>query len=118
MNKAVFLDRDSPDDVYLLPEAPDAIKNLIGNGFMVFIVTNQAGIGLETILELADKHQIDLSRSFTVGDMRSDIIAGNAAGTRTVIEKDEVIPVIEERHMAYSLLDAAKQIVELAQISA
>jgi D-glycero-D-manno-heptose 1,7-bisphosphate phosphatase len=67
------------------------------------------------ILELAKKHQIDLQSSFTIGDMRSDIIAGNEAGTRTIliIEKDEVIPVIEEAYAAASLKDAVKQIIEL-----
>jgi D-glycero-D-manno-heptose 1,7-bisphosphate phosphatase len=67
------------------------------------------------ILELAKKHQIDLQASFTIGDMRSDIIAGNEAGTRTIliIEKDEVIPVIEEAYAAISLKDAVKQIIEL-----
>jgi D-glycero-D-manno-heptose 1,7-bisphosphate phosphatase len=67
------------------------------------------------ILELAKKHQIDLQSSYTIGDMRDDIMAGNEAGTRTIliIEKDEVIPVIEEAYAAISLKDAVKQIIEL-----
>jgi D-glycero-D-manno-heptose 1,7-bisphosphate phosphatase len=178
MNKAVFLDRDgvinevhtkrvnfvrSPDDVYLLPGAAEAIKELNDEGYKVFIVTNQGELGKMSektltqihmkllalllgeanawiddiayypnkpqdesdykkpkstmILELAKKHQIDLARSFTIGDMRSDIMAGNNAGTRTIliIEKDEVIPVIEEAFGAISLKDAVKQILEIAE---
>jgi D-glycero-D-manno-heptose 1,7-bisphosphate phosphatase len=61
MNKAVFLDRDgilnelltdrvkfvnTPDDLYLLPGVAESIANLKRNGFKVFTVTNQGGIGL------------------------------------------------------------------------
>lgn len=187
MQKAVFLDRDgviteintnrvyrinSPDNVFLLPGVAEAIRSLNDNGFNVFIVTNQGGIGLgylgeevlarihlklqalllgeadamiddivycgdkphdtgdpnkpqdegscrkplpAMILDLAERHQIDLARSYTIGDMRSDIMAGNSAGTRTILilEKDEVIPVIEEAYAAVSLKDAVKQIIEM-----
>jgi D-glycero-D-manno-heptose 1,7-bisphosphate phosphatase len=176
MDRAVFLDRDgvvnevhtirvnvvrSPDDVYLLPGAAEALKNLNDEGFKVFIITNQSRIGhgymnekaltqihlkllalllgetgariddfvycpikpldececrkpmTAIIVELAEKHKIDLAHSFTIGDMRSDIMAGNDAGTHTIIikEKDEVIPVIEEAYVAVSLQDAVKQIL-------
>lgn len=37
------------------------------------------------ILRAADKMTIDLGRSFTIGDARRDIEAGQAAGTRTVL---------------------------------
>ncbi|MFT4034549.1 MAG: HAD-IIIA family hydrolase [Patulibacter sp.] len=36
------------------------------------------------LLELAERHQIDLARSVTVGDRWRDIEAGRRAGTRTV----------------------------------
>ncbi|WP_150275291.1 D-glycero-alpha-D-manno-heptose-1,7-bisphosphate 7-phosphatase [Paenibacillus tepidiphilus] len=36
------------------------------------------------ILELAERHGIDLAQSYMVGDMESDIQAGQAAGTMTV----------------------------------
>jgi D-glycero-D-manno-heptose 1,7-bisphosphate phosphatase len=67
------------------------------------------------ILELANKYHIDLKRSYTIGDMRSDITTGNDAGTNTIlfIDKDEVIPVIEEKYVATSLKDAVKQIMQL-----
>lgn len=37
------------------------------------------------ILEAASNHNIDLSRSFTIGDRASDIKAGALAGTRTIL---------------------------------
>lgn len=61
MRQAVFMDRDgvlnevgskrvrivrSPDDLYLLPRAAAAVKALNDAGYLVFIVTNQGGIGL------------------------------------------------------------------------
>ncbi|WP_341272668.1 HAD family hydrolase [Bacillus cereus] len=61
MNKAVFLDRDGilnevlstrvkfvnkPEDLYLLPGVAESIAKLKRNGFKVFTVTNQGGIGL------------------------------------------------------------------------
>lgn len=36
------------------------------------------------LLELAEKHHIDLSRSIVVGDRWRDIVAGRRAGTKTV----------------------------------
>lgn len=36
------------------------------------------------LLELAEKHDIDLSRSVVVGDRWRDIVAGQRAGTKTV----------------------------------
>ncbi|ALL11575.1 histidinol phosphate phosphatase [Bacillus thuringiensis] len=60
-NKAVFLDRDGvineilsdkvkfvnyPEDVYLLPGTADAIASFRKKGYMIFVVTNQAGVSL------------------------------------------------------------------------
>ena len=53
---AIFLDRDGtlivetgylhePDKVELIPGAGSAVRRLADNGFDLFIVTNQAGIG-------------------------------------------------------------------------
>ncbi|MVP02014.1 D-glycero-alpha-D-manno-heptose-1,7-bisphosphate 7-phosphatase [Paenibacillus lutrae] len=61
MRKAVFLDRDGvinevrsqrvhyvnkAEDVFLLPGVPQAVQALKEAGYLVFIVTNQGGIGL------------------------------------------------------------------------
>jgi len=54
-NKCVFLDRDgvlikdvsylkNPDDIFILPGTIDALKYFKINGFLLIIVTNQAGI--------------------------------------------------------------------------
>ncbi|TCT19983.1 D-glycero-D-manno-heptose 1,7-bisphosphate phosphatase [Melghiribacillus thermohalophilus] len=40
------------------------------------------------ILDLAEKYQVDLSRSFMIGDREPDIEAGKRAGTRTVFIGD------------------------------
>lgn len=65
MEKCVFLDRDgvlikdvgylkNPDDIIILPGTMDALKDLKSNGFLLIIVTNQAGIakGFFTISDL------------------------------------------------------------------
>lgn len=39
----------------------------------------------EMLLRAADRHRIDLSRSFMVGDMETDMRAGHAAGTQTIL---------------------------------
>jgi D-glycero-D-manno-heptose 1,7-bisphosphate phosphatase len=142
-HKALFLDRDGVlnvdtgyphrlDDFTLIDGADDAVVMAHGQGYKVFIVTNQGGIALEyfdwrammafqdkllsalkakggiitdiaicphhpeakdpamrycecrkpspkMILDLAQQHQIDLSRSIMVGDRDSDVEAGLAA---------------------------------------
>jgi D-glycero-D-manno-heptose 1,7-bisphosphate phosphatase len=56
MNRAVFLDRDGTlvveknylskvEDVTILPGAPAALKRLQDAGFLLFIVSNQSGVG-------------------------------------------------------------------------
>ncbi len=37
------------------------------------------------ILQAADEHSLDLSASFAIGDKKSDILAGQAAGCRTIL---------------------------------
>jgi len=154
--KAFFLDRDGvlnksigsrpPNDaseLELLPGVPQAIAALNEAGFLVFVVTNQGGVGLGymtpkeldeihqrladevakagghfteimacthkpragcacrkpkpgMLLTLAEKYDVDLRRSFMVGDRDMDIAAGQAAGTTTILiasdEKTELVP--------------------------
>lgn len=138
MNKAVFLDRDGtlmvdkgylgdPDQVELLPTVPEALGLLADNGFRLFVVTNQSGVGrgyftekqmhlvhwrLRMLLrkkdaeigkiyycphvpenncgcrkpkpgllrKAAEEQDIDLKRSYIVGDKRSDWEAGRQVG--------------------------------------
>ncbi|WLD91545.1 HAD family hydrolase [Alkalihalobacillus sp. AL-G] len=70
MTQAVFLDRDGvinsyekhvnkPDDLYLYGGVGPAIRRLNESGYMVFIVTNQGGVGLGFLTEenLAEIHE-------------------------------------------------------------
>jgi len=61
MNRAIFLDRDgtinedvgyfcTPDKLKFIPGAIEAIK-MLQNDFLIFIVTNQSGIGMNTFTE-------------------------------------------------------------------
>lgn len=146
MNKAMFLDRDGvinevlshrvkfvnvPEDFHLLEGVGEAIKLFNDEGFKVFVVTNQGGIGLgfmeesalnivhnkmeddlavfgaqindiaycphkphakcacrkpkpEMIIRLAEKYDVDLTKSYMVGDREPDITAGKEAGTKTI----------------------------------
>lgn len=148
MRKAIFLDRDGvinevlservryvnkPEDFYLLPGVADAIAIFRKLGYLIFVVTNQGGIGCgfmdekslqaihqrmrealleeneqaiiddirycphrpnagcdcrkpqpKMILDLARQYQVDLGRSFMVGDMESDVQAGKSAGCMSV----------------------------------
>ncbi|MFD1735500.1 D-glycero-alpha-D-manno-heptose-1,7-bisphosphate 7-phosphatase [Bacillus salitolerans] len=83
MKKAIFLDRDGvinevltkrvkfvnkPKDLYLLPRVGEAIKLLNDAGFLVFVVTNQGGIGLgymteEALQKVHHKMEKELSKA-------------------------------------------------------
>jgi len=139
-NRAVFLDRDGtlmeevhycgdPAKVKVYPGVSDALRRLKEAGFLLFIVTNQSGIGRGIIteaqyrmvqaalsrqlgdglidgsyfcadapdvvsrrrkpepgmvLEAAAEFEIDLPRSFLIGDKGSDVECGRRAGTGTI----------------------------------
>ena len=150
MKPAVFLDRDGTvieevgylnrlDRVALFPWSVDAVRVLNEAGFLVIVVTNQAGVArgyfdealvndahalIESrlnagraridayyycphhpdgaveayrvacdcrkpqagmLLRAAREHDIDLARSFVVGDRWLDIRMGQAAGAKTVL---------------------------------
>ncbi len=150
MNRAVFLDRDGtiihdvgylnhPDRLSLIPGALESIRMLRAWGYLVVVVTNQAGIakgliepdmlpeihrafaallrqgGAEVdgiyfcphhpegcveqyaracscrkpapgmLLQAADDHDIDLTRSYVVGDKVSDVQLGHNAGAAAIM---------------------------------
>lgn len=69
MNRAVFLDRDGtlvveknylsdPNQIVILPGAPEALQRLQNTGFKMFIVTNQSGIG-RGYYTLEDMHRVN-----------------------------------------------------------
>ena len=139
---AVFFDRDDtlmvnvpylgdPAQVEAFTEAAAALAELAQAGFLIFVVSNQSGVGRglitreqvdsvnvelvrqlghehihtfyhsyatpddpyatdrkpspEILLNAAREHNLDLARSFFVGDRLSDIECGIAAGCRTVM---------------------------------
>jgi len=140
VNRAVFLDRDGtlmeevhycgdPAQVKVYAGAADALRRLKQAGFLLFIITNQSGIGrgiiTETqyhavqrelvrqlgdglidrsyfcadlpsansvrrkpetgmVLEAAREFGVGLTRSFLIGDKRSDVECGRRAGIRTI----------------------------------
>ncbi len=143
MNQAVFLDRDGtiikeehyssdPKTIKLLSTSASAIKLLKSNGFKIFVVTNQSGVGRgyfslddvnavnEQILYLLKKEgaslekiyfcphhpedncgcrkpkpgmieqakkefDVDLSKSYMVGDRTEDIKLGKGIGLQTIL---------------------------------
>jgi histidinol-phosphate phosphatase family protein len=157
-NKAIFLDRDgtiiidhgyikNPEKVNVMPGVSEAIEMLSDNGFMLFIATNQSGIGrkmmtaadvekvndkilsyigrdkIKEILicphdpnencacrkpgtklveEAARKYDLDLPRSYSIGDKDCDRdLAKNFGGSGIKIGENNI----------NSLLDAVKFIL-------
>jgi histidinol-phosphate phosphatase family protein len=70
------------------------------------------------ILEIAARHDIDLARSWMIGDILDDIQAGRAAGCRTILidsgnETEWIMsPDREPEHRAPDLAAAARYIIE------
>lgn len=65
---------------------------------------------------LAAKHNIDLSKSFMVGDREIDIKAGAAAGTKTILITDETKVETQADHICDSLTTAAQLILKLTSL--
>ncbi|TYR74024.1 HAD family hydrolase [Rossellomorea vietnamensis] len=61
------------------------------------------------LFELAEKHEIDLSQSYMVGDREPDIEAGKKAGCTTILIADKDTEKIADYHFP-SLYSAAKWI--------
>ena len=52
------------------------------------------------ILEAAAEHNIDLERSWMIGDNESDVITGHRAGCRAILVKDHRNPTAADVHLA------------------
>lgn len=177
MNKAVFLDRDGtinveknhmykPEDWEWIDGAIEVIKGFNRHGYLVIVITNQAGVarGLYTCQDIDRLHdyvnkllqkegakidgyyycphhphfgevrdcdcrkpkagllfqaqaayEIDLKRSFLIGDKASDISAGYLAGVTPILvttgygmselgKIDEKTPVAGNLYQAYRLI--------------
>ena len=87
MKKAIFLDRDGtinadehgyinkPEDVHLYPFAAEAISKWNKKGYLVFIVTNQAGIAYGYFTkEAVDKVNNKLVKDLALGNAEIDEI--------------------------------------------
>lgn len=65
------------------------------------------------ILDAAREHEIDLSRSWLIGDQARDMQAGKAAGCRTILVGEWAVdPVDEADHRCDDVLAAARLIRE------
>jgi D-glycero-D-manno-heptose 1,7-bisphosphate phosphatase len=64
------------------------------------------------ILQAAKEFDIDLPNTFMMGDRQSDIMAGVAAGTKTILVKTANVPVtsVQANFTATTLLDAVKYV--------
>ncbi|NMB02007.1 MAG: HAD family hydrolase [Firmicutes bacterium] len=171
--RAVFLDRDgvinksygfrppnNASELVLFPGVPEAIRRFNEAGFLVFVVTNQGGVGLGymtpaelekiharleeevakaggsfteimacihkpkagcscrkpkpgMLLDLAKRHNVELSTSFMVGDRDMDIQAGKAAGTTTILIESDEKTEEQADYTAPSLLAASEIICNL-----
>ncbi len=87
MKKAVFLDRDGtinadehgyinkPDDLHLYPFVAEAISKLNKMGYLVFVVTNQAGVAYGYFkIEDVEKINAKLVNDLAKGDAKVDEI--------------------------------------------
>ena len=141
MNKAVFFDRDDtlmvnvpylgdPTQVKAFTEAAVALSDLQAAGYLIFVISNQSGVGRglitreqvdavnvelvrqlgrdyihtfyhsyatpedpsatdrkpspELLHQASQAHNLDLARSYFIGDRLSDIECGLAGGCRTI----------------------------------
>lgn len=172
MKKTVFVDRDGTivedtgyvhkaEDFKLLPNAIEGLRKL--GKFMIFIVTNQSGIGRgvykledfkkfnDRMIEELGKHkiriekiyycphapedncgcrkpktklleeakrefEIDLEKSFVIGDQKADIELGKNANCRSILvltgNGNKTKNEVKADFVAKDLLDAAKWILK------
>lgn len=66
--------------------------------------------GSKMLTDLAEKHNIDLKNSYMVGDREVDILAGKAAGTKTILIGSD--SSVQADLQFSSLFEAASYIVE------
>ncbi len=166
--KCIFLDRDGVineergdytyhiEDFRLIPGVTDAIKMLKAAGYLLIVITNQAGIskGIYTREQMQACHKklhkatensighiyycpyhniitnslcrkpdtlmiekaqarfnIDLSRSWLVGDAERDIECGLKMGLKTIRVNEEPVSDTFAHYQATDLLDAVKHYI-------
>lgn len=80
INRKVF-EQLAVDDIYYCPHYPPENEEILP--YNVYCDCRKPNPGL--ILNAAKEHNIDLKRSFMVGDRATDILAGKNAGLKTVL---------------------------------
>jgi D-glycero-D-manno-heptose 1,7-bisphosphate phosphatase len=88
------------DDMYFCPHHPK-----------FDIVCECRKPGSKMILDAAEKHNIDLKKSFMVGDAQRDIIAGNKAGVTTIHVNNGKEAAENADFTVTNLLEAAQYIL-------
>jgi D-glycero-D-manno-heptose 1,7-bisphosphate phosphatase len=67
------------------------------------------------LLQAARDLDIDLARSFMVGDLPTDVAAGRAAGCRTVLVSDADDPPVDGQHPHFVAVDLAGAVQVIAE---
>lgn len=107
MNRQLAAEGVGVDAIYFCPRAPGTE----GDRTTVEHPDRKPGPGM--LLRAAEEHDLDVTRSFMVGDMMSDVLAGHNAGCRASIligdEADESIRAHRSQidYLASGILDAA-----------
>jgi len=120
MKKAVFLDRDGtinadefgyinkPEDLHLYPFAAEAINKLNKMGFLVFVVTNQAGVAYGYFkIEDVDKINTKLINDLAKGHAKVDEIFYSPYHVKGVIEPYNIHH--EDRKPGIGMFQKAKE---------
>jgi D-glycero-D-manno-heptose 1,7-bisphosphate phosphatase len=63
------------------------------------------------ILDLADKHQIDLAKSYMIGDREPDIEAGKEAGVKTILVGERADQQEVKADMCFPALFSAAKVI-------
>jgi D-glycero-D-manno-heptose 1,7-bisphosphate phosphatase len=88
------------DDMYFCPHHPS-----------FDIVCECRKPGAKMILDAAEKHHINLSKSYMIGDANRDILAGKNAGVRTIHINNGKENAENADFVSTSLLEAARYIL-------
>lgn len=73
-------------DVFVCPSADDTCEDRKPNPGM--------------LLKAAEKHQLNLSESWMVGDQEGDIMAGKRAGCRTILMAEDAVETMADHRVA------------------
>ena len=78
-----FMDCLNVDDIFYCPHYPPEDEEILP--YNIYCNCRKPAPGM--IIEAAKKHNIDLKKSYSVGERESDILAGKRAGVSTVLVK-------------------------------